>query len=347
MRLGGYKDKDTSKEVFLGKDLSNGKPHTVKVTHNKLTTTVVLDPGSSLEETREIKTSYKKLDVDVAIFVGGSSSFVNLQGVKSNEPFQGCLTDVEFKPENQKIIKFLVKGVADAVKVDMDKECSTEISFEPYTFSARDSSFTFTIKKQATMTGSFKFRTYEKFGTLLKQDNGNNKFMISYKDRFLGLKVTIGGTDTDVSITYSVNEPKVNSGNWHTVEYGISASFISLTVGTKPQTSKPPGVSFPNNFFGDKVTAGGFTGCMRDLKINGQLKKPVKGVDTIKNVETDSCNITDMCIFSPCLNKGSCSQTGKTFTCDCSASGHKPPMCQFRKYAQIFLWSETSLCFLE
>lgn len=334
MRLGTRQNGDDDEEVFLGKDLSNGKPHTVAVTHNKFTTTVVLDSGSLSEESREVKTRYAKLDVDVAIFVGGSASFQNLQGVKSNAPFMGCLTDVEFDPENQPIIKFLVKGVATAVNVDMDKGCPAVSSFEPYTFYDPDSSFTFTAVKNAAMTGSFKFRTYKKTGNLLKQDNGNNKFLISYSDNYIGLKVTIDGTETDASIRYSPNEQKVNSGNWHTVTFTISASTIELTVDTKTPVSKPPGVSFPSNFFSDKVTAGGFTGCMADLKINNQLKKPIKGVANINKVETESCNITDLCIFSPCLNKGSCSQDGKTFECDCSTSGYLQPMCQFRKYAQ-------------
>ena len=335
VRLGGRANKDTPHEVFLGKDLSNGKPHIVEVSHRKLVTTVKLDDGSSSQESREIKTSFAKLDVDLAIFVGGSASFQKLQGVKSNALFIGCLTDVEFTPENQPIIKLLVKGVADPVNVDMNKECPAVSSFEPFTLSASDSSFTFTIKKQAAMTGSFKFRTYKKFGNLLKQENGNNKFVLSYREDNIALTVTIGGTETTASISYSRNEQKVNSGNWHNVDFVISASEISLTIDTKTPDSKPPGVSFPNDFFSAQVTAGGFIGCMRDLKINGDLNKPIKGVSNVKNVEIDICNITDLCIFSPCLNNGNCDQDGKDFTCDCSTSGYLPPMCQFRKYSQI------------
>ena len=336
MKLGGRNGDNDKKAEILGRDLSNGQVHKVLVKHNKFITTIVLNEGTSDEERREIKTLYEKLEVDIAIYVGGAPSFQNLQGVKSNTPFMGCLTDVEFKPEGMtEPIKFLVKGVTDPVNVDMNNECPSASSFEPYTFVGPDSSFTFQVKKNAVMTGSFKFRSYnKKFGTLLKQVNGDNGFTVSYKERFIGLNVKIGNTDTDVSVTFSASEQKVNSGNWHNIEYSIGASSFSLTVDNKSPSSKTP-VTFPADFFGTQAIAGGFTGCMRDLKINNEEKKPLKGVSDIKNVETDSCNITDLCIFSPCLNKGSCSQDGRSFTCDCTTSGYQAPMCQFRKYSQI------------
>ena len=335
MRLGSRKSEDSAKEVFLGKDLSNGKSHTIDVNHNKFDITIVLDRGTSEEETREIKSKYEKLDVDVSIYVGGASSFQNLQGVKSNSPFMGCLTNVEFTPKNQNdlMIKFLDKGVADAVNVNMDKECPSLSTFEPYTFSRQDSSFTFAVVKKDAMTGSFKFRTYKKVGEVLKQTNGDNGFLISYRERYMALKVTIGGKDTVVSLSYTENEPKVNSGNWHVVEFSIGASSFSLTVDTKAPVTKAPTVAFPSDFFSAEAVAGGFTGCMRDLTINAQDKKPVKGVSNIKNVETESCNITDLCIFSPCLHKGGCSQDGKSFKCDCTGVGYKGPVCQQRKYS--------------
>ena len=336
MQLGARNGDDDKKTEILGKDLSNGQVHEVVVKHNKFVTTITLNQGTSDEEIREIKTSYEKLEADIAIYVGGAPSFQNLQGVKSNAPFMGCLTDVEFKPEGMaNPIKFLVKGVADPVNVDMDKECPSAPNFEPYTFDGSDSSFIFQVQQNAEMTGSFKFRTYKKEGTLLKQVNGVNEFTISYRERYIGMNVKIGSADTDVSMSFGVNEPKVNSGNWHTIEFGISSSSFSLKVDTKTPTAKAPPVLFPGDFFSAKAIAGGFTGCMRDLKVNGEEKKPLKGVSDIEKVETDSCNITDLCIFSPCLNKGSCSQDGRTFLCDCSASGYKLPMCQFRKYAQI------------
>ena len=336
MKLGGRQGDDDKKSEILGRDLSNGQVHEVILKHDNLLTTIVLNEGTLDEVKRDIKTVYKKLEVDIAIYIGGAPSFQNLQGVKSNTPFMGCLTDVEFKPEGMtEPIKFLVKGVADPVNVDMNKECSSEASFEPYTFVGPDSSFKFQVKKNAVMTGSFKFRSYKKFGTLLKQVNGDNSFTISYRERLIGLNVKIDNTDTDVSVTFGANEQKVNSGNWHTITYSIGTSSISLTVDIKTPSSKAPSVAFPADFFSTQAIAGGFTGCMRDLKINDEEKKPLEGVSDIKNVETDSCNITDLCIFSPCLNKGSCSQDGRTFTCDCSTSGYKAPMCQFRKYAQF------------
>ena len=152
MKLGGRNGDNDKKAEILGRDLSNGQVHKVLVKHNKFITTIVLNEGTSDEERREIKTLYEKLEVDIAIYVGGAPSFQNLQGVKSNTPFMGCLTDVEFTPEGMtEPIKFLVKGVTDPVNVDMNNECPSASSFEPYTFVGPDSSFTFQVKKNAVI----------------------------------------------------------------------------------------------------------------------------------------------------------------------------------------------------
>ena len=333
MQLGARVNLMDTKEVFLGKDLSDGRTHRVDVSHKRSITTVTLDAGSSQSESREIKTRYEKLDIDIAIYVGGASSYKNLQGIQSNWGFTGCLTDVNFDPESHSVIKFLDKGVADSVKVDMDKGCSELPAFQPYTFYDPDSAFTFTITKKDAMTGSFKFRTYRRSGELLKQDNQNNGFVITYGERDVTLKLTIKGTATDVSLYYNISEPKVNGGNWHNIEFSISATNISLSGDNKTPTTKPPGGVLPTDFFTSEVTAGGFIGCMRDLKINNLDKKPIEGVSKINKLELNKCNITDLCIFSPCLNKGRCFQDGKKFTCECTGSGYEAPVCQFRKYA--------------
>ena len=340
VRYGRYQNKDDAHEVLLGKNLDDGKPHKVNVGHNKKVTTIVLDDQSRLErEERQIKTYFEKLEIDIALYVGGADDFKSLLSVKSSANFLGCLTDVEFthKSGNQDIvIKFFEKNVADTYPSDMTKECTVE-TYTPFTFSSMDSSFVCPVSGLASakkLEGSFYFRTYKKEGKLLAQINGKNKFELSYTTDSIELKITIDSSETAASITYQTGEVTTfDNGNWHQVSFTISPASVVINAGTKTG-SRTPTVAFPNNFFKGDVTAGGFIGCMRDLKVNKEDCTPNKD-SNIKNVEWDSCNITDFCIFSPCLHGGKCSQTGKSFTCDCTGTGYdRPkggPVCQFCK----------------
>lgn len=320
--------------MLLGQDLNDGKPHTVEVVHKETVINVTLDHKTSQEKRGKITTNYKKLEVDVAIYVGGAPNLKSLQGVKADLYFVGCLTDVEFRIETvtpPREIQFLKEGVVESVKVDMKKGCLT-VAFQPYTFSKSDSAFICTIDKKTDVTGSFKFRTYQKFGTLLKQGDEQNGFTIKFGGSGITLSLFVKGTATEVTLSTNVNEAKVDSGNWITIEFFVSATNIRLEGKNKLPVTKTPTEPVGNNFFHSDVTAGGFIGCMRDLKINNNDFKPVKGVDIVKNVEFDKCNITDLCVFVPCLNGATCTTDGKELTCNCPGTGYKGEVCQWGKY---------------
>ena len=338
MRYGVSQGKDDKHEVYLGKGLDDGRPHTLTATRNKYETTIVLDDGSDQErEEQKITTYYYKLEIDLDIFVGGAPNFKVLLSVISNAYFVGCLTNVEFTLGNkdpQKIttIKFLAKDVATTHPSSMNQECTSE-AYEPFTFSAVDSSYTCPVTGLAGVTdvkGSLLFRTYHDSGTLLKQINGNNKFELTYRVQGVELKVSVGVTHTTASISYNQNEvTKMNNGNWHHVKFTISTSTVELRVGSKFDSSVPS--SFPSDFFGGEVVAGGFIGCMRQLSIHNTPCKP-NDKSTINKVELNRCNITDFCVFSPCLHNGKCNQDGKSFNCECTGTAYHKPMCQIRKY---------------
>ena len=332
VRYGFRQDKDDAHEVYLGKNLDDNRPHTLTATRNKKDTTILLDEGSDQErEEQTITTYYERLDIDIGIFVGGATSFQNLLSVKSNAYFLGCLTNVEFKQPGKDVIKFLDKDVSVAHPSSMDKDCTAE-TYKPFTFSAVDSSYICPVvglSDQTNVKGSLMFRTYLDSGTLLKQVNGNNKFELTYRVRYVELKVSVGGSETTASITYNQGEATtMNNGNWHHVKFTISSSTIELTVGKKFDASVP--ATFPNDFFGSEVTAGGFIGCMRQLSIYNKPCQPNEKAK-INKVEWNSCNITDFCVFSPCLHNGKCDQDGKSFNCECTGTAYNKPMCQFRK----------------
>lgn len=324
--------------MYLGKDLDKDQSHSVKVDHDGSLTTIVLDEGTPLEIKREITSTYKMLDVDIAIYVGGAPDFSALRSVKSNAMFMGCLTKVEFdpNPQNQDVIEFLKKEVTTTFPSDMDKECTAQ-TYEPFTFSEDDSSLVCAVNGlsgKTTLEGSFLFRTYKDTGTLLKQINGNYKFQISYTTRRIKLLVSIevqGGPrrESVATIDYSQDDLiTMNNGNWHLVRFNISPTTVELRVGSRTASSTP--LVLPSDFFVNNVMSGGFIGCMRDLKLNNVDCKESKV--SVNKVQLNSCNITDFCVFSPCLHGGKCDQTGKSFSCNCDTSGgYKGPVCQFCK----------------
>ena len=70
-------------------------------------------------------------------------------------------------------------------------------------------------------------------------------------------------------------------------------------------------------------TSEGFTGCIESLIINNQ------DVDLILGAEfgfgIGNCNVS-LCRGSPCLNGGTCTETGSSFVCQCS-EGYTGPLC--------------------
>ena len=273
------------------------------------------------------------------MYVGGAADFKALLSAKSNALFMGCIFRAEFRkilPGPVKVIDFLKDDKVTTYPSTMNEDCETQ-TYEPFTFSLDDSSFVCPVgglSSANSLNGSFMFRTYKTNGVLLEQVNGDNGFELSYMEKDVQLKVTIRNSETLVNINYRSELTKINKGNWHYVKFNISQASFQLSVGSKRE-NRTLAATFPINFFKGDVTAGGFVGCMNELTINKQKCQPNAG-SQMKNVEWNGCNITDFCIFSPCLHGGECTQTGKTFSCYCSGTGYgKGPnrlsVCQFCK----------------
>ena len=324
----------------MGKNLSDAKSHFVEVLHDKDVTTIYLDKGSDQEKAEHsFKTKYTKLDIDVAMYVGGAADFKALLSVKSNALFMGCIFQAEFKkilPGPVKVIDFVKDDNVTTYPSTMNRNCGKQPD-QPFTFSSDDSSFVCPVhglSSSRSLSGIFMFRTYKTNGVLLKQVDGGNGFELSYMEKDVTLKVTIRNSEIPLNINYQNELTKINEGNWHYVKFSISPTSFELSVGYT-RIIRTPTVTLPSNFFKDGVTAGGFVGCMNELIINKQKCQP-NATSKIKNVERGGCNITDSCTFSPCLHGGECTQTGKTFFCGCSGTGYDKrrnslSVCQFCK----------------
>ena len=87
----------------------------------------------------------------------------------------------------------------------------------------------------------------------------------------------------------------------------------------------------------------GFTGCMRDIKINDQkiheVRRSVTDNAAIPNyfnvsdigVAYNVCSIRDFCNPNPCQNGGKCNQTDDNFVCNCVGTLYEGSTCHRRE----------------
>lgn len=141
------------------------------------------------------------------------------------------------------------------------------------------------------------------------------------------MSLFVKGIAIEVIFFINVNEVKVDIGNWIIIEFFVFVINIRLEGKNKLLVIKILIEFVGNNFFYFDVIVGGFIGCMRDFKINNNDFKLVKGVDIVKNVEFDKCNIIDFCVFVFCLNNVKCIIDGKELICNCLGIGYKGEVC--------------------
>ena len=327
-RLGGNDGIFDGHELYLGDNLADGGPHTVKVERKGKVVTVTLDPEIRNPIIREEKGMYANLDLDQYIFTGGSTGLSSLHGVDSNSNFMGCIMESKFSYKtpsgDTEEIDLLVQS--KQVPANMPA-CPKNQEYQPVSFPGGGSRLTIDTGKDSKMIGSFKFRTYKSEGVLLKQKN----FEISYRLKSVTLEVQ--------SSPVTVSPSKlINQGNWFTVEFEVSAQSLKLTVDGQP--SNLNGKPMDGNFFdSDTVFGTDFIGCMRDIVINSAKIDPKNAPTSDRPKVVDKCIIHDFCHPNPCQNDGTCKQDGVTFDCQCVPdSGYEGAICQLRKYTcQLFL----------
>ncbi|KAK3729337.1 hypothetical protein QZH41_009047 [Actinostola sp. cb2023] len=332
LSLGRYQGIDDAKNITLGDELADNRFHSVEVRHNGRETWVILDRYSTGEKHRRIETRYKELHLDDFFFIGGAHDFTRLRDIISGANFKGCLKGVAFNKWN--LLQALGGDATTLRKYQVKNNCPPFVDYIPFTLSGKASEFTFSGISTSgnSLKGSFKFRTYKRSGTILRQPiSGGKGFELKYNSEAVSLSAYIKSSPTTVSVRQIFKYRGVDKGMWHEASFEVSAARISLTV-NNINDLRPPGSDFPSSYFTGNVLIGGsdFIGCLWDLKLNDK-KFDVKTVSNA-NIQTGVCNITDFCFPNSCKNKGKCSQDGKSFACDCYGTDYIGAVCQHPKY---------------
>ncbi|XP_029058868.1 contactin-associated protein-like 3 isoform X5 [Monodon monoceros] len=196
----------------------------------------------------------------------------------------------------------------------------------------------------------FQFRTWNRAGLLLTSQfqHRSGAFILVLNDGKLKLSLSQPGHPVrDVTAGAGLND-----GQWHSVSLSAKGSHLSVMVdgeaasmahslrgqidsgdtyylGGCPDNSSDPGCASPLN---------GFQGCLRLISIGDKAVDPISiqqgALGSYRDLQIDTCGLTDRCLPSYCEHGGECSQSWDTFSCNCAHTGYTGATCHSSVYEQ-------------
>ncbi|XP_020928483.1 contactin-associated protein-like 3 isoform X3 [Sus scrofa] len=196
----------------------------------------------------------------------------------------------------------------------------------------------------------FQFRTWNRAGLLLTSQfqDRSGALILVLNDGKLKLNLSQPGHPArDVTAG-----ARLNDGQWHSVSLTAKGSHLSVMVdgeaasmahslrgpiesgdtyylGGCPDNSSGPGCANP---------LGGFQGCLRLISIGDKAVDPISvqqgALGSFRDLQIDTCGLTDRCLPSYCEHGGECSQSWDTFSCDCAHTGYTGATCHSSLYEQ-------------
>uniref|UniRef100_A0A4X1SEE9 Contactin-associated protein-like 3 n=1 Tax=Sus scrofa TaxID=9823 RepID=A0A4X1SEE9_PIG len=195
----------------------------------------------------------------------------------------------------------------------------------------------------------FQFRTWNRAGLLLTSQfqDRSGALILVLNDGKLKLNLSQPGHPAR-DITAGA---RLNDGQWHSVSLTAKGSHLSVMVdgeaasmahslvpiesgdtyylGGCPDNSSGPGCANP---------LGGFQGCLRLISLGDKAVDPISvqqgALGSFRDLQIDTCGLTDRCLPSYCEHGGECSQSWDTFSCDCAHTGYTGATCHSSLYEQ-------------
>ncbi|XP_034885065.1 contactin-associated protein-like 3 isoform X3 [Mirounga leonina] len=197
---------------------------------------------------------------------------------------------------------------------------------------------------------AFQFRTWNSAGLLLTSQfrHGPGALILVLNDGKLKLSLSQPGHPArDVTAGAGLSD-----GQWHSVSLSLKGNHLSVMVdgeaasvahslrgqidsgdiyylGGCPNSSSGPGCGGP---------LAGFQGCLRLISIGDKAVDPITvqqgALGSFRDLQIDTCSLTDRCLPSYCEHGGECSQSWDTFSCDCAHTGYTGATCHSPLYEQ-------------
>ncbi|XP_054514158.1 contactin-associated protein-like 3 isoform X7 [Pan troglodytes] len=196
---------------------------------------------------------------------------------------------------------------------------------------------------------TFQFRTWNRAGHLLFGElrRGSGSFVLFLKDGKLKLSLFQPG-QSPRNVTAGAG---LNDGQWHSVSFSAKWSHMNVVVDNDTAVQPLVAVLIDSGdtyYFGGclgnssgsgcKSPLGGFQGCLRLITIGDKAVDPILvqqgALGSFRDLQIDSCGITDRCLPSYCEHGGECSQSWDTFSCDCLGTGYTGETCHSSLYEQ-------------
>ena len=351
--IGGFYD------MYLGKDLADNQWHTVEVVRNIRESIIFIDRGrGKMEKSIFMKSppTYNELSVSMVTF-GGFYSFatseISTNQALSRKGLSACFSEATFSTtwpgdDGKQTIDFLKNGVGTIVGETNGYKgsCSSMATYKPMFFPSSAVHLALIESyNQSALAMSLKFRTVVADSVIANYTHGITGHRLQLKLDREG-RVELGfdlGQRLQVIETAKEN---YHDGEWHTASFNVNneknaenSYIVKFVVDGKTRLSK---MSEAFQFAG-KINIGfGFTGCMRDIKINNYdlyrvPKTPDRPNDVYKvsdiGVRKNSCSLKDYCNPNPCQNGGKCNQTEDNVVCNCKGTLYEGSTCHRRKFS--------------
>ncbi|XP_039077040.1 contactin-associated protein-like 3 [Hyaena hyaena] len=200
------------------------------------------------------------------------------------------------------------------------------------------------------VSAAFQFRTWNRAGLLLSSQlkHGSGALILVLNDGKLKLSLSQPGHPArDVTAGSGLSD-----GQWHSVSLSLKGNHLSVMVdgeaasvahslrgridsgdtyylGGCPESVSGSGCGGP---------LGSFQGCLRLISIGDKAVDPITvqqgALGSFRDLQIDTCGLTDRCLPSYCEHGGECSQSWDTFSCDCAHTGYTGATCHSSLYEQ-------------
>lgn len=339
--------------MYLGKDLADNNWHTVEVVRNIRESIIFIDRGlGKMEKSIFMKSppTYNELSVSMVTF-GGYYSFatseISTNQALSRKGLSACFSEASFStnwPGDEQKINFLETGTLVGASEDIQRTCEASTTYRPMFFASSAVHLALVESyNQTGLTMSLKFRT-------VVADSNIANYSSSETGRRLELRLDREGRvelGFDLGKRLQVIETakeNYHDGEWHSVSFVVDNVKINDDYVVKFTVDGKTRLSKTSDFFkfAGKVNIGfGFTGCMRDIMINGfdlyNVPKTQEREDDVFKVSDigvvkNSCSLKDYCNPNPCMNGGKCNQTEDNIVCNCKSTLYEGSTCHRRMF---------------
>uniref|UniRef100_UPI00358FE553 neurexin-3a-like isoform X2 n=1 Tax=Myxine glutinosa TaxID=7769 RepID=UPI00358FE553 len=333
---------------------------------NKQNLTVTISVDGVLTSTGYTQEDYTMLGSDDFFYVGGSPNTADLPGSPISNNFMGCLREVVYKNNEQKLeLSRMAREGDPKMKVvgDVAFTCENVPALEPITFESPDAYITLPEwKTKRTGSISFDFSTTEPNGPILYtqgrapevvdgEDARNLKgdfFAMELFDGFLYMLLDMGSG----TIRMKATELKVNDGDWYHVDFQRDGRTGSVSVNSQRSPFTASGeseildldaVMFLGGLPPSRISSPlptelwtallgyGYVGCVRDMFVDGQSKdiRQLAEEQAAAGVKPFCAKASlQNCGSGPCRHGGVCREGWNRFVCDCTATGYAGRTCE-------------------